>query len=84
MKIHAARCSDGGVTQSSRQGSLADRSVQTANRRAAEALLTQEYVGNTPLENVYSFEHLWARMQLDGADDANFRHRRASAQTTFG
>ena len=48
LRIHAARWYDGGVTHRSRRGSLADRAVQTANRRAAEALLSQVYVGNTP------------------------------------
>ena len=84
MKIHAARWCDGGVTQRSRRGSLADRAVQTAKRRAAEALLSQVYAGNTPLENVYSFEYLGARMQCDGTDDADVRYRMAIAQTTFG
>ena len=84
MKIHAARLYDGGMTQCSRRGSLGDTAVQTAKRRVAEALLSQVYVGNTPLENVYSFEYLGARMQCDGADDADVRHRMAIAQTTFG
>ena len=84
LNIHAARWRDGGVTQRSRRGSLADRAVQTAKRRPAEALLSQVYAGNTPLENVYSFEYLGARMQCDGADDADVRHRMAIAQTTFG
>ena len=85
LKIHAAHWYDGGVTQRSRRGSLADRTVQTAKRHAAEALLSQVYVGDTPLENVYSFEYLGARrMQCDGADDADVRHRMAIAQTTFG
>ena len=82
LKIHAARWCDGGVTQRSRRGSLADRAVQTAKRCAAEARLSQVYVGNTPLENVYSFQYLGARMQCDGADDADVRHRMAMA--TFG
>ena len=72
------------MTQRSRRGSLADRAVQTAKRRAAEALLSQVYVGNTPLENVYSFEYLGARMQCDGTDHADVRYRMAIAQTTFG
>ena len=83
LKIQSARWCDGGVTPRSRRGSLADRAVQTAMRRAAEALLTQVYVGNTPLENVYSFEYLGARLQCDGADDADVRHRMAVAQTIF-
>ena len=72
------------MTQRSRRGSLADRAVQTAKRRAAEALLSQVYVSNTPLENVYSFEYLGARMQCDRADDADVRYRMAITQTTFG
>ena len=83
LKIHAARWCDGGVTQHSRRGSLADRAAQTAKRHAAEALLSQVYAGNTPLENMYSFQYLGARMQCDGADDADVRHRMAIAQTTF-
>ena len=39
LKIHAARWCEGGVTQRSHRGSLADRFVQTAKRRAAEATL---------------------------------------------
>ena len=84
LKIHAARWCDGGVTQRSRRGSLADRAVQTAKLRAAEALLNQMYVSNTPLENVYSFEYVGSRMQCDDADDAHVRHRMAIAQSTFG
>ena len=84
LKIHAARWCDGGVTQRQRRGSLANRAVQTANRRATEALLSQVYVDNTPLENVYSFEYMGARMQCDGAKDADGRHRMATAQTTLG
>ena len=38
FKIHAARWSDGGVTQRSRRGSLVDRSVKTAKRLAAARL----------------------------------------------
>ena len=84
LKIHAARWCDGGVTQRSRRGSLADRAVQTAKRRAVQALLSQVYYGNTPLENVYSFEYLGVRLQCDGADGSDVRHRMAIAQTTFG
>ena len=49
LKIHAARWCDGGVMQRSRRGSLADRAVQTVKWPAADALLSQVYVGNTPL-----------------------------------
>ena len=57
LKIHAARWCGGGVTQRSRRRSLADRAVQTAKRCTTDALLSQVYAGNTPLENVYSFEY---------------------------
>ena len=60
LTIHVARWCEGGVTQRSRRGSLADSAVQTAKRRAAEAPLSQIYVGNTALDNVYSFEYLGA------------------------
>ena len=84
LKIHAAHECDGGVTQHSGQGSLADRAAPTAKRRTVEALLCQVYVGNTPFENVYSFEYLGAIIQCDGAGDAGVRLRMAIAQTTFG
>ena len=83
-RIEDPRWCDGGVTQRSCRGSLANRAVQTAKRQAAEALLSQVYVGNTPLENVYSFKYLEVRMLCDGADDADDRHRMSIAQTTFG
>ena len=43
MKIHAARWCGGGVTQRSRGGSLADRAMQTAKRRAAEPGLRRQH-----------------------------------------
>ena len=73
LKFPAARWCDRGVTQRSRRGSLADMAVQTAKRRAAEALLGQMYVGNIPLENVYSFEYLGARMQCDVITGQDYR-----------
>ena len=51
------------------------------NSRLLGSSCSQVYASNTPLENVYSFEYLGARMQCDGAD---VRHRMAIAQTTFG
>ena len=38
---------DGGVTHRSRRGTLTGRAVQTAKRRAAEAMLSQVYVVKT-------------------------------------
>ena len=48
---------------------------------------SKHVIRNTPLENVYSFEYLGARMQCgdaDDADDADVCHHMAIAQTTSG
>ena len=76
LKIHVPRWCDGGLTQRSRRGSLADKAVKT--------VLSHVHVGQSALENVYSFEYLGARLQCDGADDADVIHRMAIAQATFG
>ena len=83
MKIHVARWCDGGLTQRSRRGSLADKAVKTTKRRAAEALRRRVSVGQEELENVYAFDYLGARLQSDGADEADVLHRMAIAQATF-
>ena len=46
--------------------------------------LSDVHVGQSALENVYSFEYLGARLQCDGADDADVIYRMAIAQATFG
>ena len=84
LKIHVSRWCDGGLTQRSRRGSLADKAVTTRKKRNAETLLSHVHVGQSALENVYSFEYLGARLQCDGADDADVIHRMAKAQATFG
>ena len=84
LKLHVSRWCDGGLTQCSRRGSLADKAVKTRKKRDAEALLSHVHVGQSALENVYSFEYLGARLQCDGADDADVLHRMAIAQATFG
>ena len=84
LKIHVSRWCDGGLTQRSRRGSFADKSVKTRKKRDAEALLSHVHVGQSALENVYSFEYLGARLQCDGADDADIIHHMAIAQATFG
>ena len=84
LRIHVSRWCDGGLTQRSRRGSLADKAAKTQKKRAAEALLSHVHVNQNPLENVYSFECLRARLQGDGADDADVKHRMAIAQATFG
>ena len=84
LKIHASPWCDGGLTQRSRRGSLADKAVKTRKERDAEALLSHVHVGQSAFENVYFFEYLGARLQCDGADDADVIHRMAIAQATFG
>ena len=83
MKMHVARWCDGGLTQRCRRGSLADKAVKSAKKRAAEALRRYVSVGQEELENVYSFAYLRARLQCEGADEADVLHRLAIAQTTF-
>ena len=83
MKIRVARWCDGGLTQRSRRGSLADKAVKTTKKQAAEALRRHVSVGQEELENVYSFDYLGARLQCDGADEADVLHRTGIAQTTF-
>ena len=48
-----ARWCDGGRTQRSRVGTLADKAVKTAKRRAAEATLGKVEIDNKVLGNVY-------------------------------
>ena len=72
------------LAQRSRRGSLADKAVKTRKKRDAEALLSHVHVGQSAVENVYSFEYLGARLQCDGADGAKVIHRMAIAQATFG
>ena len=70
--------------QRSRLGSLTDKAVKTAKRRAAEASLDRVALDNTVLENVLNFEYLGSRLQCDGDDGADVRHRREIAQSAFG
>ena len=83
-QIHVSRWCDGSLMQRSRRGSLADKAVKRRKKRDAEALFSHVHVGQSTLENVYSFEYLGARLQCDGADDADVIHRKAIAQATFG
>ena len=73
----------GSITDATVVISQAKSKVMHVHRKL-NALLSQVYVGNTPLENVYSFEYLGAIMLCDGADGADVRHRMAIAQTIFG
>ena len=84
LKIHMARWCDGGRTQRSRLGSLTDKAVKTAKRRSAEATLGMVNIENDAIENVLHFEYLGSRLQCDGDDEADVRHRMDIAQSAFG
>ena len=79
-----ARWCDGGRTQRSRRGTLTDTAVKTAKMRAAEATLDKVIIGDDVLDNVLTFEYLGSRLQCDGHDQVDVRHRMGIAQTTFG
>ena len=83
LSIHMARWCDGGRTQRSRLGTLTDKAVKTAKRRAAEATLGKVQIENNVLDNVYSFEYLGSRLQCDGDDEADVRYRMDIAQAAF-
>ena len=72
-----------GRTQRSRLGTLTDKAVKTAKRRAAEATLGKVQIENNVLDNVYSFEYLGSRLQCDGDDEADVRYRMDIAQAAF-
>ena len=78
-----ARWCDGGHTQCSRLGTLTDKAVKTAKRRAAEATLGKVQIENNVLDNVYSFEYLGSRLQCDWDDEADVRYRMDIAQAAF-
>ena len=67
----------------SRLGTLTDKAVKTAKRRAAEATLGKVQIENNVLDNVYSFEYLGSRLQCDGDDEADVRYRMDIAQAAF-
>ena len=65
-------------------GSLTDKAVKSSKRRAAEASLDKVIIGSDPpLENVLHFEYLGSRLQCDGSDEADVRHRLEIAQSAF-
>ena len=84
LNIHMARWCDCGRTQRSCRGTLTDTAVKTAKRRAAEATLDKVIIGDDVLDNVLTFEYLGSRLQCDGDDQVDVRHRMDIAQTAFG
>ena len=83
LVIHHDRWCDGGKTKRSRTGSLADKAVQHAKRKAKEAELDKVEIEGQPIENVYSFEYLGSRLQCDGDDKADVLYRMSIAQAVF-
>ena len=83
LRIHMARWCDDGRTQRSRLGTLMDKPVKTAKRRAAKGNLGKVQIENNVLKNVYSFEYLGSRLQGDGDDEADVRYRMDIAQEAF-
>ena len=64
--------------------SLTDTAVKTAKRRAAESTLDKVSIIDDVLENVLNFEYLGSRLQCDGDDRVDVRHRMDIAQAVFG
>ena len=83
LSIHRARWCDGGRTQRSRKGTLADKAVQQVKRKAREQELDHVMLEGQQIENVYSFEYLGSRFQCDGDDKADVSYRMTIAQSVF-
>ena len=84
LSIHRARWCDGGLTLRSRKGSLADKMVKHAKRKEKENERDHVWLDGNEIDNVYNFEYLGSRVQSDGDDEADIRHRMAIAQSVFG
>ena len=82
LRVHEGRWC-GRKKNCSRAGSLADKAVQRAKRKADEETRPQVMVNGEPIDNVYAFEYLGSQQQCDGEDDADVHHRMNLATTTF-
>ena len=83
MRVHRGRWCDGGQTVRSRKGSLADKAVQLSKRKAAENEREHVYIEGDEIENVHSFVYLGSKLQCDGEDLADVKHRMGIAQAEF-
>jgi hypothetical protein len=86
MKVHRGRrlCgprADG--TPRSRKGTLADKAVQLSKRKEVENLRDHVRIEGEEIENVHSFVYLGSKLQCDGEDTADVKHRMAIAQSEF-
>ena len=83
LRVHMGRWCDGGQTIRSRKGSLADKAVQLTKRKAAENLRPHVYIEGEEIENVHAFVYLGSKLQCDGEDLADVKHRLDIAQAEF-
>ena len=83
LAVHQGRWCDGGKTERSRKGSLADKRVQHKKRVDKESELDHVTIEGKTLDNVYSFDYLGSTIQCDGDDRADITHRMNIAQTVF-
>ena len=84
MKVHRGRrfCETDGIVRS-RKGTLADKAVQLSKRKVAEKELGHVYIEGEKIENVHSFIYLGSKLQCDGEDTADVKHRMSIAQSEF-
>jgi hypothetical protein len=83
LAVHQGRWCDGGATTRSRKGQLADKAVQLAKRKTLESERDHVMLEDEQIENVYHFEYLGSRLQCDGEDKADVKHRMDIAQGVF-
>jgi len=65
------------------KGTLADKAVQLAKRKVAENDREHVLMEGLEIENVHSFVYLGGKLQCDGDDTADVKHRMAIAQSVF-
>ena len=83
MKIHLACWCDGSRSQRSRKGSLADKTVKLAKRKAEEDSRPHVTIEGEQIDNVHSFVYLGGKAQCDGDNMADVQHRMNIAQAAF-
>ena len=83
LRVHMGRWCDRGQIIRSRKGSLADKAVQLTKRKAAENLRPHVYIEGEEIENVHAFVYLGSKLQCDGEDLADVKHRLDIAQAEF-
>ena len=82
LRVHEGRWC-GRKKNRSRTGSLADKAVQRAKRKAEEEKRPLVVINGEPIENVYTFDYFGSQQQCDGEDNVDVHHRMNIAQATF-